>query len=54
MSIDAVVVARRNGGVSCTRAGAACGTVTMWWSVMKRPSASSSACVTDKSFAAGG
>ena len=29
MSIDAVVVARRNGGVSCTRAGAAFGTVTM-------------------------
>jgi len=29
MSIDAVVVARRNGGVSWTRAGGAFGTVTM-------------------------
>ena len=54
MSIDAEVVARRNGGVSCTRAGAAAGTVMMWRSVMKRPSASSSPWVIDSSFAAGG
>ena len=54
MSIDAEVVARRNGGVSWTRAGAAFGIVTMRRSVMKRPSASSSACVVDSSFAAGG
>ena len=51
MSIDALVVARRNGGVSWTVAGAAFGIVMSLWSDMKRPSASSSLCVTDSSFA---
>ena len=49
MSIDAVVIARRKGGVSSTLAGAALGIVTMRLSVMKRPSASSSAWVVDSS-----
>ena len=54
MSIDALVVARRNGGVSWTVAGAAFGIVISLWSDMNRASASNSLCVTASSFDAGG